>query len=153
MTPPDALALDATFHRTALLLGLTRGESVIVWAESVIAREDAPPHALLELAMVPAGDLSALRHALWPLCIDPEPMPVIERVLALVHDDLASERRSLDDTVTVLRQLRSMVRMPRPLYDAINVTLVDHASIGVIVSPVPAWLAAYARVTPAGDTV
>lgn len=145
MSHTDALALDATYHRTALLLGLTRGEAVVAWAESVIHREATPPHALLELALVPASDLSALRHALWPLCIDPEPLPVIERILALVHDDFAHGRRSLDDTVTVLRQLRSMVRMPRPLYDAINDVLVDHGSIGVIVSPVPAWLAAYAR--------
>ena len=117
------------------------------WAESVIAREAEPVHALIELALVDQDDLSELRHALWPLCVDPEPEVVLEAVLALLHRDLEAGRRDLTTTVTILRQMRSMLRLPRELYKALNATLVDHASIGVTVSPVPGWLERFAHAT------
>jgi hypothetical protein len=46
--------------------------------------------------------------------------------------------------VTVLRQMRSMLRLPPRLYDELNATLVEHARIGVPTSPVPDWLRQFA---------
>ena len=42
-------ALGATYYRTALLLGLVRGERVQRWAEEAIARETEPPAALIDV--------------------------------------------------------------------------------------------------------
>lgn len=143
----DHLRLQSTYFRTGLLLGVVRGDEVHRWAESVIAREADPPPALIDLALVDQDDLSELRHALWPLCVDPEPEVVLEAVLALLHRDLEAGRRDLTTTVMILRQMRSMLRLPRELYKSLNAVLVDHASIGVTVSPVPAWLERFAQVT------
>jgi hypothetical protein len=141
------LRLQATYFRTGLLLGIVRGDEVHRWAEEVIGREVDPPHALIDLSLVDPDDLSEMRHALWPLCVDPEPEIVLESVLALLHRDLEARRLDLATTVTILRQMRSMLRLPRELYRELNATLVGHASIGVTVSPVPAWLERFAHAT------
>ena len=95
----------AALHRANLLLGLDRGESVVAWADAIIASEADPPHDLLDLAMTPADDLSALRHALLPLA-EPESAALVRAVLDRTGRDLASGRRSAADTVTVLAQIR-----------------------------------------------
>lgn len=138
------LAIAATYYRTALLLGLLPGEDVHRWAESVIACEVEPAHQILELALVPSADLSGLRHGLWPLSIEPEPKAVLEAMLALLHADLEAGRRTLRDTLTVLRQMRSMLRLPSGLYEDLNRVLVDHETIGVAASPIPDWLRQFA---------
>lgn len=138
------LATAATYYRTGLLLGLLRGDEVHRWAERRIARDPDPPHALLDLVLVSPGDLSALRHALYPMSVEPEPEPVLEAMFALLHADLEAGRRGLPDTLTVLRQMRSMLRLPPRLYGALNATLVEHARIGVPSSPVPDWLRQFA---------
>ena len=56
-------SLEGTYYRTALLLGLVRGEVVHRWAEQAIEREPEPLPELIEVVSVPANDLSALRHA------------------------------------------------------------------------------------------
>ena len=124
-TGPD-LRLHATYYRTALLLGLLKGEAVLEWAHDVIEHEASPPTGFLELAMIPAFDLSALRHALWPLGIDPEPPNVVRAVLGLIAADAASGRRTIPDTVTVLRQLRSLVSLPPELSETIGVLVNTH---------------------------
>ena len=73
--------IEATYYHTALLLGLVQGDAVHRWAERLIEREPAPPHEILELVLIPATDLSAMRHALWPLVIDPEPPEVLRGIL------------------------------------------------------------------------
>ena len=123
----DTYALQATYYRTALLLGLVSGQDVHRWADAIIEREAQPPMPLVDLAALPASDLTELRHALWPLAINPDPRPVIESLLGRIHADLASGRRGLDDTLTILRQLRSMVRTPADLYADLNAALVAHA--------------------------
>jgi hypothetical protein len=71
-------SLEATYYRTALLLGLVRGEVVHRCAEQLIEREPEPSPALIEVVSVPTNDLSALRHALWPLVVEPAPLVVFE---------------------------------------------------------------------------
>ena len=121
-----AIAEVATFYRTALLLGLVRGDIVHQWAEQVIANDAKPPAALIDLIGVPVDDLSEMRHALWPLVIDPPPLDVLHVVLGLLHEDLAGGRRQLTDTITILRQMRSMVKLPAALYGELNDMLVTH---------------------------
>ena len=141
---PD-YSLEATYYRTTLLLGLTRGEIVHRWAEQVIEKDPEPPHALFEVASVPHTDLSALRDALWPLVAEPEPSIVLEAVLGLLHEDLASGRRGLEDTVTILRQMRGMLRLPPDLYTGLNAAFVDAATGSAGRLPIIRWLDQFAR--------
>lgn len=120
-------SLEATYYRTALLLGLTRGEVVHRWAEETIEREPEPLPELIDIVSAPSTDLSALRHALWPLVVEPVPGVVFEALFGLLHADLASEGRSIADTLTVLRQMRSMLRLPPPMYAELNSVLVAYA--------------------------
>ena len=137
-------SLDATYYRTALLLGLVRARTVQDWAERVIASEAHPPAALLELASLPGEDLSALRRALWPLVEEPEPPAVVERLLALLSTDLAAGRRSLADTLTVLRQMRSLLRLPPQIYADLNAALVAYAAEGATGAAIASWLKTFA---------
>lgn len=137
-------ALQATFYRTALLLGLVRGDEVHRWADRIIEYEPQPPLALIDAAAVPADDLSELRHALWPLVLDPDPRSVIEALLGVMHADLASGRRGLADTLTILRQIRSMVRVPNHLYAEINEALVAHAAAAGDGGGIARWLERFA---------
>ncbi len=121
-------ALDATYCRTALLLGLVTGQDIHRWAELVIEREREPPKEFFEIVSAPVGDLSALRHALWPLVIEPEPASVIDAILGTLYADLVGERRSLEDTLTILRQMRSLLRLPAEIYAHLNDMLVRYAA-------------------------
>jgi hypothetical protein len=134
-------SLEATYYRTALLLGLVRGEEVHRWAERVIEREPLPPHELLDLVSTPSTDLSALRYALWPLAVEPEPPSVLRAMFALLHADLESGRRGVPDTVTVVRQMRSMLRLPAGLYAELNAALVAQSTVA---TAVPDWLRSFA---------
>jgi len=125
-SPPHSL--QATFYRTALLLGLVGGDAVHRWAERVIQIERDPPKAFVEIVSVPIADLSGLRHALWPLVIEPDPAAVIEAILGLLYADLEGGPRSLDDTLTILRQMRSLLRLPSDIYADMNATLVTYAT-------------------------
>jgi hypothetical protein len=133
--------VEATCDRTALLLGLIRGEEVHRWAERIIEREPSAPDGLVDLVLVSPDDLSGLRHALWPVSIEPEPLPVFRAMLGLLQSDLEAGRRGLADTITVLRQMRSMLRLPGQLYDELNATLVRHVTVA---TAVPDWLGTFA---------
>ena len=80
--------LEATYYRVALLLGLVRGDVVHRWAEQAIDREPEPLPELIEIVSAPSTDLSALRHALWPVVIEPVPRVVFEALFGLLHADL-----------------------------------------------------------------
>ena len=120
-------ALEATFYRSALLLGIVRGEAVHRWATRAIERDPNPPRSLVDVVSVPASDLSELRHALWPMVVDPEPEAVLRAIFRLLSDDLASDARGLNDTIAILRQMRSMLRLPPRIYADLNAALVAHA--------------------------
>lgn len=112
---------DATFYRSALLLGLIKGEAVVAWSDDVIARDPGAPHAFVDIASTDPADLTALREAIYPLCDSKEAASagVIHRILGCVSRDLASGRRGFDDTMTVLSQVRKFLRVG----DAMNETL------------------------------
>jgi len=136
---------QATYYRTALLLGLVQGEEVHRWAERIIEQEPTPPPELLDLVSIPATDLSALRHGLWALAIEPEPPEIVRAMFGLLHDDLGSGRRSADDAVTVLRQMRSMLRLPASIYADLNEALVSHGSARASGGTIGAWLEQFAH--------
>src|SRR6266853_3084395 len=133
-------ALRATYYRTALLLGLIQGALVHRWAEQVIDQEPASHPAFFEIVSASPGDLSALRYALWPLVIEPDPPAVIEELLGGLNADLASGARGLADTITVLRQMRSMLRLPPTIYEGLNATLVAHVAEGKSGQVIAKWL-------------
>ena len=136
--------LEATYYRTGLLLGLIQGEEVSRWTERVIEKEPTPPPAFLDLASVPSTDLNALRHGLWPLAIEPEPSEVLQAMFGLLYSDLLADRRGIEDTVTVLRQMRSMLRLPVPMYSALNDALVAHGRAKPSEDGLRMWLKQFA---------
>jgi DNA-binding FadR family transcriptional regulator len=123
---------QATFFRTALLLGLIPPDAVRLWADAAIESDPGPPHALIEVALAPA-ELTALRDALRPLADEPEPYDVVRRILGLIAADLAAGRRSAADTVRVLAQMRRMTALPEDLLEELDAIEDDHmlAAAGV----------------------
>jgi hypothetical protein len=107
----------AAFYRTALLLGLVRGERVVQWADEEITRSTTPLPLFVELATTAPDDLTTMRQVLFGLSGEHPPVEVIQAVLGLIGQHLASGGRSITDTVTVLGQLRGMVRLPPDLVD------------------------------------
>jgi hypothetical protein len=107
----------ASFYRTALLLGLVRGERVVQWADDQIARSATPQPLFVELATTSPDDLTTMRQVLFGLSGEHPSVAVVQAVLGLVGHQLASGRRSVTDTVTVLGQLRGMVRLPPHIVD------------------------------------
>ena len=66
----DGRAQDrAAFFRTALLLGLVRGETVVAWADAEIGQSPAPHPVFIELATTPPDDVTAMRLALFGLSL------------------------------------------------------------------------------------
>ncbi|MEO7084056.1 MAG: hypothetical protein ABI442_19530 [Gemmatimonadaceae bacterium] len=98
---------EATFLRAALLLGLIKGDVAIAWADGLVHHDPSPSAELLELSLTPAADLSAVRHALWPLAHPAESPDVIRRLIAVAAVDYTSGKRSFADTIQVLRQRNS----------------------------------------------
>lgn len=118
---------QATFFRAALLLGLIRGERVVAWADAALAEEEPPPAALAEIATTPADDLTTLRQRLLLVGREKEPEAVVRALAGLVHRDLASGRRTIGDTMTVLKQLRAFVTVGPALNEQIKTLGVDVA--------------------------
>jgi hypothetical protein len=137
-------SLEATYYRTALLLGLVRGDTVHRWAEQAIDRTVEPAPAFFEIVSVPAGDLTGLRNALWPLVIDPEPPAVLDAIFGLLHAELVADRRAPEDTLTILRQMRSMLRLPPAVYAALNAILISYANDPKR-SVIGKWLGTFSR--------
>jgi hypothetical protein len=125
-----AYAERATCYRTALLLGLIDGIAVHQWAHYVIEHDASPPAAFFELISIDPMDLSALRKALWPLVIEPDPPAVLRSLLGRLGHDLTAGHRGVTDTITVLRQMRSMLRLPPDIYAELNAALVAQVRDG-----------------------
>lgn len=138
------VAFAATYYRTALLLGLVRGETVHQWAEQMIANDPNPPSAIFEVVSAAPGDLSGLRYALWPMTIEPDPPPVIAALLGLLSRDLDAGQRTMADTLAVVRQIRSMVKLPAAIYAGLNAALVEQAGHDASPSPLAEWLRPFA---------
>jgi len=124
-------------------------EVVHRWAEQVINDEPEPLPAFIEIASMPLADLSGLRHALWPLVVEPDPPAVLEAILGILAADLTLGHRTLGDTVTILRQMRSMVRMPPGLYAGLNAALVVQAGANTEGPAIAGWLRQFAGSTGA----
>jgi hypothetical protein len=58
----------------------------------------------------------------------------------VLHADRAARRRGLGDTLIVLRQMRSMLRLPPQLYADLNATLVAHAAERRRAAAIARWL-------------
>ena len=143
---------QATFFRAALLLGLIRGERVIAWADGVLAGDSGVPPAFAEIATTPADDLTLLRQRLLVVGSERESEAVVRALAGLVHRDLISGRRTISDTMTVLKQLRAFIKVVPALNERLKTLGVDVA-IAAPGSPeradaearVRAWLAGHER--------
>lgn len=146
------LQAKATYYHTALLLGLCEGREAVAWADVSIQTETDPHTALFDVSLTSPLDLSALRHAIAPLTVNPVPMPIVEEMLRLAADDLASGRRSVTDTVRVLAQMRRMLVLPAALGAQLATLENEHmlagAGIGLSLAEseaqVVSWLSPYA---------
>lgn len=108
---------QAAFHRAALLLGLTTGKHVLEWADAVIMSDSDAPGGFVQLSLVPADDLSELRHELFPLAARVESPLIIPALFDRVRGDLEVGKRNVKDSLTVLEQARSLMKVPAPLSD------------------------------------
>jgi hypothetical protein len=118
---------QATFFRAALLLGLIRGDSVIAWADGVLAGDSGAPPAFAEIATTPADDLTLLRQRLLVVGSERESEAVVGALAGLVYRDLASGRRTIGDTMTVLKQLRAFIKVAPALNERLKTLGVDVA--------------------------
>lgn len=116
---------EAAFYRAALLLGLLRGEDAVRWADEVLGRDAEAPAALVHLSTTDPNDLTALRRCLFDVAGEGESEEVVRRLLGLVQRDLASGRRTFDDTRTVLKQLRAFLKLNRDLNEHLKALGVD----------------------------
>lgn len=116
---------QATFFRAALLLGLIRGDAVVRWSDAVLSRDPDAPAAFIEIASTGPDDLSALRHALYPLCAQHESPTVLHAIVAVVEQDLSSGQRTFDDTITILSQIRRFLKLQASTDDALKTLLVE----------------------------
>jgi hypothetical protein len=114
------LAENASFFRTALQLGLIRGQTVVTWAEVEIAKSNNVPHALIELTLIDPNDITALRYALLGLCTEEISRPVVEGILGFILSDVKHGKRTFDDTVAVLTQVRRFVKIPDDMDEKIR---------------------------------
>jgi len=140
---------EATLQRTRLLLGITKGAAVVEWADAQLLALADSPSALTDVSLTDPHDLTALRLALAPLAIDPEPRAIIEQILREVAADLLGERRSTSDTASVLRQMRSMLRVPldidASLDELIDPLMLAEVGIGYSVAEASARVQDWAR--------
>jgi len=121
-------AEHATYYRAALLLGLIRGERVVAWADEVIAANPSPPPlAFAEIATCAPDDLTSLRRQLLLVGREKESGAVVRALVGLVHHDLVSGRRTLRDTMTVLKQLRAFVAVSPAVNEQLKTLGVDMA--------------------------
>lgn len=102
----------ASFLRAALLLGLLSPEDVIAWSDQIIREDPCPPAFTYTLSLT-RPELSSVREVLRPVALSAEPLGVIEAVLGLAARDMASGRRTVDDTLRVLTQLRRFLELDR----------------------------------------
>jgi len=116
---PTSFAEEVTFQRAALLLGLQTPEETSAWADAALAAHPDAPAALIEATLAPR-ELTALRAALAPAALASEPPRVVHRLVAAVAADVRDGRRTIDDTMHVLTQLRRLVRVPRDLSDTLG---------------------------------
>jgi len=134
---------QATFFRAALLLGLIRGERVIAWADAVLAGDSDVLSAFAEIATTPSDDLTLLRQRLLLVGSERESDAVVGALAGLIHRDLASGRRTIGDTVTVLKQLRAFIKVTPALNDCLKTLGVD---VAITVPGSPERAAAEGRV-------
>ena len=150
------LRVDATFHRTALLLGLTNGQAVVAWADERLHTEAEPPAALVEVALTPPSDLSALRIALEPLADEPVTESIVRAMLRETALALADERRNVTDTVHLFRQMRSMLPLTAELDEELDEFTDAHmlAQVGIgptvdeVEARISAWIARWRQEDP-----
>jgi hypothetical protein len=154
---------EAAFYRAALLLGLTTGDAVIAWADRLIASDDEGAAALLDLTVIPPHDLSELRHALEPISARTDSPEMLRALFDTARANFAQGRRNANDTITVLSQARSFLKLPDAYSFAIQTLANDHmlavsgirGNVAEVEGRVATWLAQFehAALTYLGENI
>lgn len=149
----------ASFLRAALLLGLLSPEDVIAWSDQIISEDPCPPAFTYTLSLT-RPELSSVREVLRPVALSAEPLGVIEAVLGLAARDMASGRRTVDDTLRVLTQLRRFLELDPRLNE--EITVLEHGHMLAVAGltdqleqtrmRVVSFVNRYAHVAPPTDT-
>ena len=128
-TPPGLpVTATASFYHTTLLLGLLPGDPVVKWAETYIEQHETAPSPFFDIVSTPAGDITALRYALHDLCNGTVSPEVLRSVFTLIRAQYTDGKRSFDDTMRVLFQVRYFLKLEKPLADTINTFETDYES-------------------------
>jgi hypothetical protein len=147
----NSYQLAATYYRATVLLGIATGEEVIRWADGIIERDPAPPAAIYDVSLTPAADLNALRDALKPLALEPEPLAVVRALLDRIWHDVLAGRRDVDAAVALIYRASNRLAIPDPLRWEMVALEEDYAlvtdgiagDLPTIEAQVRAWLAQF----------
>lgn len=121
----------ASYYWVALLLGLVSGETVVAWAEEVLANDENAPDEFSMIALVAPGEVTALRYALLELCSESVSEKVQISILGSILKASESGKRSFSDTVTVLSQFRRFVKIAPLFANYITSVELHHSQIDV----------------------
>jgi len=122
----STIRAQATWYRSALLLGLVDGADATSWADELISRYSSPDNALTDLSLTDVDDLSALRIALQPLSDEQISTEVAAALCDAAAWALAHNERSAADTFALLRQARQMLTLPEKMADEIRDITTEH---------------------------
>jgi hypothetical protein len=117
---------QASLHRAALLLGLATGADVIAWADDILEHGGEPSKLLIDLTLVSPNDLSELRHALEPIASREDSPAMFRALFDMARQRVVAGERSVEDTITVLTQARSFLKLPDAYAADIQTLHTDH---------------------------
>lgn len=154
---PVRNADQATFLRTALFLGIVQGQRVVAWADHVIVHSADIPDAFIDMAMIPAGEFTALRLALLKIGTEHPSSTTVLAILGLIDRQLHTGQRSFQDTMSVLKQMRGSIRIPAEISDRVRdndmalVLATERGDTSALEAEVRAWLATFRDADDAYD--
>ena len=100
MNVSQQLKSRAEAFRKELLLGLSRAEDVIAWADGIVASEDAPHISFIELSMAPQQALWAITDLLKAIPGEPSEQVVRSLVFCRLRDVLRDRPHGIFGSAT-----------------------------------------------------
>jgi hypothetical protein len=121
---------QASFYRIALQLGLISGRTVVEWAEKCIENESSIPHSLIDISETSEWDITRFRHLLLEVCLDEKVnITIVYKILRIIYLDIKNNKRNLNDTMTVLTQMRQFVKIDPIISEQIKKFEIQYGTI------------------------
>jgi hypothetical protein len=117
---PSTIAEQASLYRSGLLLGIIPGGTVVSWADGLLEQHGSQEHVLIDISETSAWDISRLRELLLELCSETVTMQTVGLLLGIIRDDAHSGKRSIDDILTILTQMRRMIKIDFEIAETIK---------------------------------